>query len=65
LATKSTDKKLRPEEDPRETSVDDPRQKGDWPHTKQTGEPWKSYPEKEQRNDTGIDLEKWQESNTH
>jgi hypothetical protein len=34
-------------------------------HTKQTDEPWKDYPEKEQRNDTDIDLEKWQESGTH
>jgi hypothetical protein len=61
----STDKKLPHEEDPRETPADDPRQKTDWPHTKQTDEPWKGYPEKEQRNDTGIDLERWQESNTH
>jgi hypothetical protein len=61
----STKKKLPHEEDPRETPSDDPRQKTDWPNTKQTDEPWKGYPEKEQRNDTAIDLEKWQESNTH
>ena len=54
------------EEDPRETPLDDPRRKTDWPTTKQTDEPWKGNPEKEQRNDgTPIDLEKWQETNTH
>jgi len=48
-----------PEEDPRETPLDNPRQKTDWPTTKQTDEPWKGNPEKEQRNDSGdIDLEK-------
>jgi hypothetical protein len=63
----STEKKLRHEDDPRETPppLDDRRQKTDWPKTKQTDEPWKRFPEKEQRNDTNIDLEKWQESNTH
>jgi hypothetical protein len=58
----STEKKLPHEEDPRETPSDDPRQKTDWPNTKQTDEPWNGFPEKEQRNDTDIDLEKWQES---
>jgi len=54
-------------EEPRETPYDDPRQKNDKPTHKQTNEPWKGNPEKDQlppeRPD--IDLEKWQESNTH
>src|SRR3954468_7820916 len=37
------------EEDSRETPVDDPRQKTDWPNTKQTDEPWNGPVEKEQR----------------
>jgi hypothetical protein len=46
--------------------LDDPRQKTDWPTTKQTDKPWKGNPEKEQRNDgTKIDLEEWQETSTH
>jgi hypothetical protein len=55
------------EEDPRETPLDDPRQRTDWPNTKQTDEPWKGNPEKEQLNPNrpDIDLEKWQESSTH
>ena len=54
------------EEDPRETPLDDPRQKTDWPNTKQTDKPWKGQVEKDQQNkDRDIDLEKWQESNTH
>jgi hypothetical protein len=39
----SPEKKLPLEEDPRETQ-DDPRQKTDWPDTKQTDEPWKGQP---------------------
>lgn len=44
-----------------------PRQKTDWPNTKQTDEPWKGNPEKEQLDPVrpDIDHEKWQESNTH
>jgi hypothetical protein len=62
----STRKKPPDEEDPRESPQDDPRQKIDWPNTKQTDEPWKGNPEKEQRNDDGkIDLEKWHRTNTH
>jgi hypothetical protein len=61
----STLKKPPHEEDPRETPLDDPRQKTDAPNTKQTDEPWKGPTENEQRNDGDIDLEKWQESNTH
>jgi hypothetical protein len=44
---------------------DDPQQRTDWPTTKQTDEPWKGNPEKDQlppgRPD--VDLENWQESN--
>ncbi|MCK1481525.1 hypothetical protein IVB25_01885 [Bradyrhizobium sp. 193] len=55
------------DEDPRQTPLDDPRQQTDAPHHKQTNEPWKGNPEKDQiRPDRpDIDLEKWQESNTH
>jgi hypothetical protein len=54
------------EEDPRETPLDDPRQKADWPNTKQTDEPWKGQVEKEQKNKDGdIDLEQWHDTNTH
>ncbi|WP_291859704.1 hypothetical protein [Bradyrhizobium sp.] len=59
-------KKVPPhEEDPRETPLDDQRQRSDWPTTKQTDEPWKGNPEKEQRNDGDLDLEKWHRTNTH
>jgi len=58
--------KLPHEQDPRETPLDDPRQQTDWPNTKQTNEPWKGQVEKDQQNQkSDIDLEKWQESNTH
>jgi hypothetical protein len=55
------------DEDPRETPLDDPRQQTDWPTHKQTDKPWKGNPEKEQLppDRPDIDLEKWQESNTH
>jgi hypothetical protein len=55
------------EEDPRETPYDDPRQQNDWPTHKQTDKPWKGNPEKDQlpADRPDIDLEKWQESNTH
>jgi hypothetical protein len=54
------------EEDPRETPADDPRQATDWPNTKQTDRPWNGKVEKDQQNKgKDIDLEKWQESNTH
>ena len=50
----------------KETPVDDPRQRTDKKTHKQTDEPWKGNPEKEQRNDDGkIDLEKWKDSGTH
>jgi hypothetical protein len=61
----STNKKLPHEEDPRETPLDDPRKETDKPNTKQTDTPWKGYPEREQRNEKDIDLEEWQESDTH
>jgi hypothetical protein len=56
-----------PEEDPRETPLDDPREQTDWPTNKQTDEPWKGNPEKDQidPNRPPIDLERWQKSNTH
>jgi hypothetical protein len=34
--------------DPRETTLDDPRQQTDWPSAEQTHTPWKGNPEKEQ-----------------
>ncbi len=44
----------------------DPRQQTDAGSNKQTDEPWKGNPEKEQRNgDTKRDLAKWHETNTH
>jgi hypothetical protein len=50
----------------KETPKDDPRQSTDWKTTKQTDEPWKGSPEKEQKpGDTKPDLEKWQETKTH
>jgi hypothetical protein len=48
-----------------ETPKDDPRQKSDQGSHRQTDKPWKGNPEKEQRNKDKIDLEKWQETNTH
>jgi hypothetical protein len=56
-----------PNEDPRETPGDDPRQQTDWPTNKQTDKPWKGNPEKDQLppDRPPIDLENWQESNTH
>ena len=45
---------------------DDPRQRTDWGSTKQTDEPWKGPPEKEQKpSDKEIDLEKWHDTDTH
>jgi hypothetical protein len=50
----------------KEKPKDDPRQATDWKTTKQTDEPWKGPIEKEQKNDSSsLDLEKWQETNTH
>jgi hypothetical protein len=50
----------------REKPTDDPRQCSDWKTTKQTDEPWKGPPEKEQKpGGPPPDLEKWHESNTH
>jgi hypothetical protein len=53
--------------EPGETPLDDSRQRTDWPNTKQTDEPWKGNPEKDQLDPKrpDIDPEKWQESNTH
>jgi hypothetical protein len=50
----------------KEQPKDDPRQATDWKNTKQTDEPWKGPTEKEQKSDgSSLDLEKWQETNTH
>ena len=50
----------------REKPTDDPRQQTDWPSTKQTDEPWKGPPEKEQKpKGPKPDLEKWNETSTH
>jgi hypothetical protein len=44
----------------------DPRQQTDWKSTRQSDEPWKGPPEKEQRpGDRKPDLEKWQRTDTH
>jgi hypothetical protein len=55
------------DEDPRETPLDDPRLQTDTPHHRQTNEPWKGNPEKDQipPDRPDFDLEKWQQSNTH
>ena len=50
----------------KETPKDDPRKQSDDGSLKQTDQPWKGNPEKEQR--SGVkksDLEKWQRSDTH
>jgi hypothetical protein len=59
--------KLPQKEDPRETPLDDPRQQTDRATQKQTDQPWKANVEKDQLdpNRPDIDLERWQESNTH
>jgi hypothetical protein len=49
----------------KETPKDDPRQQSDQGSHRQTDKPWKGNPEKEQRNKDKIDLEEWQETNTH
>jgi hypothetical protein len=57
-----------PEDDAmsRETPKDDPRQRTDEGSLKQTDEPWKGNPEKEQRSSVRKDdLERWQRTNTH
>ena len=49
----------------KETPKDDPRKKTDPETFKQTDEPWKGNPEKEQAPRSKPDLEKWQRTNTH
>ena len=49
----------------KESPLDDPRQKTDQGSHSQTDKPWKGNPEKEQRNEAEIDLEKWHRSGTH
>jgi hypothetical protein len=50
-----------------ETPQDDPRQQTDLPTQRQTDQPWKGNPEKEQLDPKRppLDLERWQKSNTH
>jgi len=50
----------------KETPKDDPRQRTDQKSFKQTDEPWKEKPEKEQRSRVSKDdLEKWHRTDTH
>jgi len=50
----------------KETPKDEPRKRTDGGSHSQTDKPWKGNPEKEQRNDNAdLDLEKWQQSDTH
>jgi hypothetical protein len=50
----------------KETPKDDPRQRSDKGSLKQTDQPWKGNPEKEQRSDLKEgDLERWHETNTN
>jgi hypothetical protein len=50
----------------KETPKDDPRQPSDGDSLKQTDQPWKGNPEKEQRSGTKkSDPDLWQETNTH
>jgi hypothetical protein len=48
------------------TKEADQGDRSDKPHTKQTDEPWKGVPEKEQApGKKKPDLEKWSDSKTH
>jgi hypothetical protein len=48
------------------TKEADPRHRSDEPNTKQTDEPWKGVPEKEQAPGQGKpDLERWSDTWTH
>ena len=49
----------------KETPKDDPRKKTDPETFKQTEEPWKGNPEKEQPQGSKHDLEKWNRTSTH
>jgi hypothetical protein len=50
----------------KETPKDDPRQRTDWGSSKQTEEPWKGPPEKDQFDpQSKPDLEKWNDTKTH
>jgi hypothetical protein len=49
----------------KETPKEDPRQQSDRGSLKQTDQPWKGNPEKEQRSGTKkSDPDRWQETNT-
>jgi hypothetical protein len=50
----------------KETPKEEPRQRTDRKNFKQSDEPWKGPPEKEQKpGGPPPDLERWHESNTH
>ena len=50
----------------KEKPGDDPRRQTDWKNTKQSDEPWKGPPEKEQKpGKEKPDLEKWHDTKTH
>ena len=49
----------------KETPEDDPQQQADEATHEQMDKRWKGNPEKEQRNEAGLDLENWQKTNTH
>ena len=50
-----------------ETPKDDPRKRTDWASNKQTDEPWKGVPEKDQFDPDRKkpDIDKWKDTNTH
>ncbi|MBH5399819.1 hypothetical protein HZZ13_18800 [Bradyrhizobium sp. CNPSo 4010] len=60
-------KATEPENDPRETPLDDPRRQTDMPTHRQTNKPWRGNPEKDQIDPKRppVDLERWQKSKTH
>jgi hypothetical protein len=64
MASKPTNDNAPPEP---VSPVQNPREQTDKPNHKQTDEPWKGNPEKEQLDPDKheVDLEKWQETNTH
>jgi hypothetical protein len=50
----------------KETPRDDPRNRSDKGSLKQTDQPWKGNPEKEQRSQVRKDdLERWHDTSTH
>ena len=49
----------------KQTPKDDPDKKADPKSVKQTDEPWKGNPEKDQPQGSKHDLEKWHRTKTH